>query len=216
VAVGGAEEGNARKKEAMMAVTSSTMLELGTRAPAFALRDTDGKLWSLDEFPQPNPVLVMFICNHCPFVKHVQHELAKFAREYQARGVGIVAINSNDATRYPDDSPEKMKAERARVGYSFPYLIDETQEVAKAYGAACTPDFYLFDGERRLVYRGQLDESRPGNEKPINGADLRRALDSVLAGEKPTADQKPSVGCNIKWRPGNEPAYFSMPAAPPA
>jgi hypothetical protein len=146
----------------------------------------------------------------------VQHELAKLARDYQMRSVGVVGINSNDATRYPDDSPEKMTAERTRVGYTFPYLIDETQEVAKAYGAACTPDFYLFDGERRLVYRGQLDDSRPGNGKPVTGADLRRALDSVLAGTRPAADQKPSVGCNIKWRPGNEPAYFSQPAGPTA
>jgi peroxiredoxin len=199
-----------------MAVTSSTMLELGTRAPAFALPDTDGKLWSLEDFSQPDPLLVMFICNHCPFVKHVQHELAKLAREYEKRGVGVVGINSNDATRYPDDSPEKMKSERAKAGYTFPYLIDETQEVAKAYGAACTPDFYLFDGERRLVYRGQMDDSRPGNGKPVTGADLRKALDSVLAGTRPAADQKPSIGCNIKWRPGNEPAYFSVPAAPPS
>ncbi|MBI4581726.1 MAG: thioredoxin family protein, partial [Planctomycetes bacterium] len=153
-------------------------------------------------------LLVMFICNHCPYVKHVGHELARLCREYQARGVAIVGINSNDVDNYSDDSPARMKAEVAEVGYTFPYLYDETQQVAKEYQAACTPDFFLFDKDRRLVYRGQLDDSRPNSGKPVTGADLRAALDAVLAGKPAPSRQIPSAGCNIKWKPGNEPSYF--------
>ncbi len=189
-----------------MAATPSTMLPLGTPAPAFSLTDAvSGKRVSLDDFKSSPALLVMFICNHCPFVKHVRTELASLGRDYAARGVGIVAIGSNDAEKYPDDGPAKMKSEAAAVGYSFPYVYDETQEVAKAYKAACTPDFFLFDKPRKLVYRGQLDDSRPNNGKPVTGADLRAALDAVLAGKPAAAQQWPSIGCNIKWKAGNEP-----------
>ncbi len=152
---------------------------------------------------------MLFICNHCPYVKHIRHELARLAREYQQKGVAVVAINSNDVSKYPDDSPENMAREKAEVGYTFPYLFDETQEVAKAYRAACTPDIYVFDRDRKLVYHGQFDDSRPGNDKPVTGKDLREALDRVLAGKPvPAETQKPSVGCNIKWKAGNEPETF--------
>lgn len=191
-----------------MAVTPSTMLSLGTQAPAFRLPDTRGKLVSLDDAPDAKAYLVCFICNHCPFVIHIREELARFAREYQQRGVFIVGINANNAKTHPDDSPEQMVHEVEKAGYVFPYLYDETQETAKAYRAACTPDFFLFDGERKLVYRGQFDNSRPGNGIPVTGKDLRAAVDAVLAGKKPTAEQLPSIGCNIKWKPGNEPDYF--------
>ena len=190
-----------------MALTPSTMLELGTTAPGFHLPDTEGKVVALDDFAGAPAVLVMFICNHCPYVKHVRDELARLAREYQERGVAIVGINANDASAYPDDSPARMRQEQAEVGYTFPYLFDESQEVAKAYQAACTPDFFLFDRARKLVYRGQLDDSRPGNTTPVTGKDLRAALDAVLAGRPVAAAQRPSVGCNIKWKPGNEPRY---------
>lgn len=150
----------------------------------------------------------MFICNHCPYVKHVRGELAKIGREYQAKDVAVIAINSNDATKYPADSPEKMKQESQEAGYTFPYLFDETQEIAKTYRAACTPDFFLFDGKQKLVYRGQLDDSRPGNNVPVTGKDLRAALEAVLSGQPVSPKQTPSMGCNIKWKPGNEPAYF--------
>ena len=150
-------------------------------------------------------MLVAFICNHCPYVKHIAPALAKLAKEYQDKGVAVVAINSNDFQHYPDDSPAKMKAESAARGYTFPYLVDESQQVAKAYRAACTPDFFLFDAERKLVYRGQMDASRPGNNLPVTGKDLREALDAVLAGRPVSKDQRPSIGCNIKWRTGNEP-----------
>jgi peroxiredoxin len=186
------------------------MLELGTRAPEFALPDTDGRTVRLADFRDARALLVMFICNHCPYVKHVQHELVRLARDYQPRGAGFVAISSNDVDNYPDDSPELMKAEKDRVGYPFPYLYDESQEVAKAYRAACTPDFFLFDGERRLVYRGQLDGSRPKNPAvPVTGKDMRAALDEVLAGRKPASEQIPSIGCNIKWKVGDAPDYFT-------
>jgi len=189
-----------------MARTESRMLKLGTEAPEFSLPDPDGKQYTLaDRAPA---YLVMFICNHCPFVKHVRQELAAIGREYGKRGVAIYAINSNDTETHPDDSPEKMKDEAREQGYTFPYLVDADQSVAKAYQAACTPDFYVFDNGRRLAYRGQLDDSRPGNDEPVNGKDLRAALDAVLAGEKPDRDQQPSIGCNIKWKPGNEPAWF--------
>jgi peroxiredoxin len=190
-----------------MARTESTMLELGTTAPPFTLPDVDGGSVSPDDFADAPAFLVMFICNHCPFVKHVRDELARIGREYGERGVAVVAISSNDAEAYPADSPERMREEKREAGYTFPYLYDESQEAAHAYKAACTPDFYVFDGERRLVYRGQLDDSRPSNGVPVTGRDLRAALDAVLEGREVSADQKPSLGCNIKWKPGNAPAW---------
>jgi peroxiredoxin len=191
-----------------MVSVPSTMLELGTLAPDFSLPDTDGRTVSPGDFQDAKALLVMFICNHCPYVKHVQHELVRVARDYGPRGLAAVAISANDAEKYPDDAPAKMQEEKARVGYPFPYLYDETQAVAKAYRAACTPDFFLFDAERRLVYRGQLDGSRPKNAAPVTGKDLRAALDAVLAGRPVPPEQIPSVGCNIKWKPGNEPTWF--------
>jgi peroxiredoxin len=191
-----------------MVHTPSTMLELGTRAPAFRLPDTDGRMVSSDDFAAARALLVMFICNHCPFVKHVRGELVRIGRDYGSRGVALVAISSNDVDAYPDDSPERMREEKASAGYKFPYLFDESQEVAAAYHAACTPDFFLFDGDRRLVYRGQLDDSRPGNDVPVTGADLRAALDAVLAGRAVPEPQKPSLGCSMKWKPGNEPVWW--------
>jgi peroxiredoxin len=191
-----------------MAAVPSTMLELGTPAPDFRLPDTvSGRTVASDDFRDAPALLVMFICNHCPYVKHVRHELARIGREYGERGVAIVAINANDADRYPQDGPEAMRQEAETIGYPFPYLFDETQDVARAYRAACTPDFYLFDGDRELVYRGQLDDSRPSNGIPVTGRDLRAALDAVLAGEPAREEQIPSIGCNIKWKPGNEPGY---------
>jgi peroxiredoxin len=189
-----------------MAVTS-TMLELGTRAPDFALPDTDGGTVGLANFADAPAVLVMFICNHCPYVKHLRGALAELGREYGARGVGIVGIMSNDVARYPDDSPEMMRRERQAAGWTFPYLYDETQEVARAYRAACTPDFFLFDRDRRLVYRGQFDDSRPSNGRPATGRDLRAALDAVLEGRPVSDEQAPSLGCSIKWKPGAEPEW---------
>jgi peroxiredoxin len=183
------------------------MLALGTTAPAFRLPDYDGRMYSLDDFAAQPALLVAFICSHCPFVRHLRREFAAFAREYATRGLAVVAINSNDVVAYPQDGPDAMRAEAAELGYVFPYLLDESQSVAKAYQAACTPDFFLFDAARRLVYRGQFDDSRPGTERPVSGADLRAATDAVLAGRPPAADQRPSLGCNIKWRRGNEPAY---------
>lgn len=189
-----------------MVAVESQMLPLGTEAPAFSLPDPDGKQHSLAK--DANAYLVMFICNHCPFVKHVREELARIGRDYPARGVSIYAINSNDVDKHPGDNPDNMKIEARTWGYSFPYLFDESQEVAKAYRAACTPDFYVFDADKRLFYRGQLDDSRPSNNLPVNGRDLRTALDALLDGKPPPAIQKPSIGCNIKWIPGNEPDYF--------
>jgi peroxiredoxin len=194
--------------EAIMVRTASTMLPLGTSAPDFSLCDPEGKVVSLHDFDGATALLVVFLCNHCPYVKHIADRFAELAREYQARGVAVVGINSNDYQMYPDDSPQKMRDEIARRGYTFPYLVDETQEVAKAYRAACTPDFFLFDRQRWLFYRGQMDSSRPGNNQPITGADLRRALDAVLEGRPAPEEQWPSLGCNIKWKPGNEPEYF--------
>ncbi len=189
--------------------TPSTMLPLGTQAPAFALPDVvSGRQVSLDTFAGERALLVMFICRHCPYVKHVQGELARIGREYAARGVGVVAIASNDARAYPDDSPESMAEMAREQGFVFPVCYDEDQAVARAYLAACTPDFFLFDVERRLVYRGQLDDSRPGRPTPVTGADLRAAIGAVLAGEPISSVQRPSVGCNIKWKPGQEPPYF--------
>lgn len=193
-----------------MAVTPSTMLPLGTQLPAFGLEATDGRTVQSSEFAG-KPLLVMFICNHCPFVKHLYGGLVAFGRDYQAKGLGIVAINSNSVQTHPSDSFEKMVEEVARVGYTFPYLHDDSQEVAKAFRAACTPDFFLFDAAGRLAYRGQFDDSRPGNDKPVTGADLRAAADALLAGAAVAAAQKASIGCNIKWHPGREPEWFSKP-----
>ena len=184
------------------------MLPLGTQAPDFRLSDPSRKEFSLADFKHAPALLVIFMCNHCPYVKHVRDGLAKLARDYSARRVTVVGINSNDVANYPADSPLKMAEEAASAGYSFPYLYDETQAVAKAYKAACTPDLYLFDKDQRLVYRGQFDPSRPGNGIPATGKDLREALDAVLAGKPVAPNQKPSIGCNIKWKPGNEPEYF--------
>jgi peroxiredoxin len=184
------------------------MLPLGTKAPDFSLVNVDAQTVALDDLKGAPALLVMFICNHCPFVKHVADQLAQLGRDYMSRDVAIVAINSNDVANYPADSPEQMVAEADERGYPFPYLYDETQEVAKAYRAACTPDFFLFDGNQELVYRGQLDSSRPDSGIPVTGVDLRAALDAVLAGKKPAAKQRASLGCNIKWAPGNEPDYF--------
>ncbi|MHC5024854.1 MAG: thioredoxin family protein [Planctomycetota bacterium] len=188
-----------------MAATPSTMVPLGEIAPPFALPDPAGRVVRSDDFGDAPALLVMFICNHCPFVKHIREELARIGREYQARGVAVVAINANDVENYPDDSPEKMALEAEEAGYTFPYLYDESQTVAHAYHAACTPDFFLFDGDHRLVYRGQLDDSRPGSSVPVTGIDLRTALDAVLDGTPVPELQTPSIGCNIKWKPGNEP-----------
>ncbi len=183
-----------------MALTPSTMVQLGTLAPDFHLPDTEGTVVSLSDFEGAPALLVMFLCNHCPYVKHVRAGLAQMTSDYAAKGVSIVGISSNDVRNYPADSPAKMKQEKAEAGYIFPYLYDESQEVAKAYDAACTPDFFLFDRERRLVYRGQMDDSRPGTAIPVTGTDLRRAMDALLAGKAVPSDQKPSVGCNIKWK----------------
>ncbi len=190
-----------------MVETLSTMSPLGMKAPDFRLKDTEGNTVSLSDFKEAPAVLVVFMCNHCPFVKHIADGLAALGREYQPKGAAVVGINANDVEKYPDDSPQKMAEELRTRGYSFPYLFDETQDVAKAYGAACTPDFFLFDKDRRLVYRGQLDDSRPTNGIPVTGADLRAAIDTVLAGKPVPEDQQPSIGCNIKWKPGNEPDY---------
>jgi peroxiredoxin len=193
-----------------MVKTASTMLPLGSSAPDFSLTNAvDGNTVSLSDFADKDGLLVMFICNHCPFVIHLREDLAKFAKEYQQKGLGIVAISSNDVENYPQDRPERMKEEASAQGYTFPYLFDETQDVAKAYHAACTPDFFLFDKDRKLVYRGQFDDSRPDSGIPITGADLRAACDAVLAGQEVPADQKPSIGCNIKWKKGSEPSYFT-------
>jgi peroxiredoxin len=189
-------------------LTPSTMLPLGTAAPDFHLPDTNGKLVSPADFKTSPALLVIFMCNHCPYVIHLRASLAQLANDYAPKNVAIVGINSNDAKNYPDDSPAKMKEEVKNAGYIFPYLYDETQAVAKSYHAACTPDIFLFDRGRRLVYRGQFDASRPGNGIPVTGKDLRAALDAVLAGKTTSEFQAPSIGCNIKWKSGNEPDYF--------
>lgn len=190
-----------------MAVTPSQMLTLGTSAPNFSLPDTTGNIVSLTDFKGTPALLVIFMCNHCPFVKHILSDLVRLAKEYQVKGVAVVGINSNDVANYPEDSPEKMANLAGEAGFTFPYLYDETQEVAKAYNAACTPDFFLFDKEKRLAYRGQMDDSRPGNNIPVTGLDLIKAMDAVLAGRPVNTEQKPSIGCNIKWKQGNEPEY---------
>jgi peroxiredoxin len=192
-----------------MVAVNSTMLPLGTKAPDFRLPDPSGKLFSLSQFTGASALLVAFICNHCPYVKHIRSGLAQLARDYLPRQVAIVGINSNDIVSHPDDSPARMAEEAKSAGYLFPYLFDETQAVAKAYRAACTPDIYLFDKNQRLVYRGQFDDSRPGNGIPVTGKDLRLALEAVLLGKPLPSGQKPSIGCNIKWKPGSEPDYFS-------
>jgi peroxiredoxin len=184
------------------------MLPLGTKAPDFSLSNVDGQIVSLVDFTGAPALLVIFLCNHCPYVKHVAAGVAELARDYQGRGVAVVGINSNDAAGYPADSPEQMVHEVENRGYTFPYLYDETQEVAKAYRAACTPDFFVFDKNQKLAYRGQMDSSRPDSGIPVTGVDLRAALDAVLAGEPAPTEQKPSIGCNIKWRAGNAPDYF--------
>jgi peroxiredoxin len=186
------------------------MLPLGTQAPEFHLPDVvSGRTISLSSFTDRSGLLVMFICQHCPYVKHVQAELARLGNEYTDRGVGIVAISANNAERYPDDSPANLKIMAETLGFRFPFCYDESQATAKAYTAACTPDFFLFDAQHRLVYRGQLDDSRPSLDKPVTGRDLRAALDRVLTGQPLDPDQIPSMGCNIKWKPGNEPDYFA-------
>ena len=191
-----------------MAQTASTMLPLGTSASNFSLPEpATGRTLSLSDFQSAPALLIMVICNHCPFVKHIRQGLIQFAQNYQPKGLAIVALSANDAANYPDDSPAKMAEEAKAFGYPFPYLYDESQSVAKAYHAACTPDFFLFDAESKLAYRGQFDGSRPGNAIPVTGADLRAAADAVLAGQPAPTDQKPSIGCNIKWKAGNEPDY---------
>ena len=185
----------------------STMLELGTTAPDFTLPDTDGREVSLGGFAGARAYLIMFICNHCPYVKHVAAHLAELGREYQEKSAAVIAISSNDAGKYPDDGPVQMKQEKADAGYSFPYLYDESQAVAGTYCAACTPDFFVFDSNRELAYRGRLDDSRPGSDVAVTGKDLRAALEAVLAGRPVDGEQYPSMGCNIKWKPGNEPDY---------
>ena len=184
-----------------MALTQSAMIELGTSAPDFSLPDVvSGEQVTLSDFKDQKALVLMFICRHCPFVRHVQEQLARLGRDYARKPVAFVAISANDATAYPNDAPERLREQAEELGFSFPYCYDESQEVARAYGATCTPDFYVFDEERKLVYRGQLDDSRPGNNTPVTGRDLRAAIDAVLAGIPPAALQKPSIGCNIKWK----------------
>ena len=196
-----------------MAKTLSTMLDLGTTAPEFTLPDViSGKTMTLRDFADRKALLVMFICRHCPFVKHIEQELARMGRDYANRDVAIVAISANDAAEYPDDAPESLKEMAEQLGFSFPFLYNESQSAAKAYSAACTPDFFLFDQSRKLVYRGQLDDSRPESEIPVTGKDLRAAIDAVLSDEAVNSDQRASIGCNIKWKSGNEPGYFTKAA----
>ena len=190
-----------------MTATNSTMLALGTSAPNFSLPDTEGNIVSLADFKGAPALLAIFMCNHCPFVKHILNDLVELAKEYQSKGIAVVGINSNDVANYPDDGPELMAKLAKEAGFTFPYLYDGTQEIAKAYHAACTPDFFLFDQDTKLVYRGQMDDSRPGNKVPVTGADLTAAIDDVLAGRKVNPEQKPSIGCNIKWKQGNQPDY---------
>ncbi len=192
-----------------MARTASTMLSLGTQAPDFNLPDVVAdRTINLSSFSDKKVLLVMFICRHCPFVKHIQDELAMLGQNYQSESVGIVAISANDAEKYPDDGPDSLKEMAQELGFTFPLCYDATQETAKAYTAACTPDFFLFNRDRQLIYRGQLDDSRPGNDKPVTGKDLREAIAAALADQPINPNQMPSIGCNIKWKPGNEPAYY--------
>ena len=192
-----------------MVLTPSTMLPLGTSAPNFQLPDVvSGKTISLETFSDSKALLIIFMCRHCPFVKHVQQEFYRIQEDYQDRGLGIVAISANDVANYPDDSPDNLKAMAQEFGYKFPVCYDETQEVSKSYTAACTPDFFLFDRDLTLVYRGQLDDSRPSNGIPVTGRDLRNAIAAILADRAIDSEQRPSIGCNIKWKAGNEPEYF--------
>lgn len=191
-----------------MVKTASTMLPLGSKAPPFSLPNVDGQSVTLESF-SGKPVLVVFMCNHCPFVIHLRDQFVKFAKEYQAKGLAVVGISSNDVATHSDDSPARMKEDAKRYGYTFPYLYDESQSVAKAYQAACTPDFFLFDKQHKLVYRGQFDDSRPQSGIPVTGADMRAACDAVLAGKAVSSQQMPSIGCNIKWKDGNAPKYFT-------
>lgn len=191
-----------------MAATESTMLELGTSAPDFDLPKPDGSHVRLSDFADAKGLVVAFICNHCPFVKHIRQGIAQFARDYLPRNVAMVAINANDFATYSGDAPERMQEEIDNFDYRFPYVYDQSQEVAKAYRAACTPEFYLFDARRKLVYRGRFDAATPGNDEPVTGAELRRAADALLAGNMPDPHQFPGTGCNIKWKPGNAPDYF--------
>lgn len=191
-----------------MVMTRSRMLSLGTQAPAFSLPDANGKPVSLADFADAKALVVVFMCNHCPFVKHLRGGLAKLGRDCAEKGMAMVGINSNNYEQYPDDSPDRMRSEANVYGYEFPYLVDAEQSVAKAYQAACTPDFFVFDGEQKLVYRGQFDDSRPGNEIAVTGKDVYAVLGAVLEGKAVAEEQKPSMGCNIKWKPGNEPDYF--------
>lgn len=191
-----------------MVKTASTMLSLGTQAPEFSLVNVDDTLVTRSNF-FGKPLLVIFMCNHCPFVVHIRPALQKLAAEYQSKGLAVVGISSNDVSAYPQDGPDRMKDEANSAGYTFPYLFDGTQDVAKAYKAACTPDIFLFDADHSLVYRGQFDSSRPSNDQPVTGADLRAACDAVLAGQTISAEQRPGIGCNIKWKAGEEPEYFT-------
>ncbi len=191
-----------------MVKTVSTMISLGTQAPDFTLLNIDGRMVSRTDFAG-KPLLVIFMCNHCPFVVHIRRALQEFAAEYQAKGLAIVGISSNDVVAYPEDGPEQMQEEARTAGYTFPYLFDGTQEIARAYCAACTPDIFLFDQNHAVVYRGQFDSSRPGNGLPVTGEDLRAAADALLAGNPVSVEQRPSIGCNIKWKAGAEPAYYT-------
>ncbi|MEO1208522.1 MAG: thioredoxin family protein [Cyanobacteria bacterium J06638_20] len=192
-----------------MSLTASTMLPLGTAAPDFKLPDTvTGNMITLSTFADQTALLVIFMCCHCPFVKHIQDQLAQLGKDYADKSLGIIAISANDVTGYPDDSPEKLKQMAETLEFNFPVCYDASQDVAKTYTAACTPDFFLFDGDRKLAYRGQLDDSRPSNDAPVDGHDLRAAIDAVLAGDALPTEQKPSIGCNIKWKPGNAPPYY--------
>ena len=191
-----------------MAETPSTMLELGTTLPSFRLQGINGKTVTSDDFARSRGLLVAFLCPHCPFVRHIRSQFSRLAQDFQQRGGAVVAINSNDVAAVPEDGPDGMTQEVREVGYTFPYLFDETQAVAKAFRAACTPDLFLFDGAQRLVYRGQFDDSRPKNQVPVTGKDLKAALDALLGGSAVPAEQRPSVGCNIKWKAGAAPSYF--------
>jgi peroxiredoxin len=193
-----------------MVLTPSTMLPLGTSVPGFTLPDLNGAMVSPDDFRAAPALLIAFICHHCPFVTHIRHGFARFAAECQPRGLAVIAINSNDVDAFPEDGPDGMRQEATAAGYTFPYLFDETQDVAKAFRAACTPDLYLFDQDRKLVYRGRFDDSRPRTNPPmpVTGRDIRAAVDAVMSGRPVSSDQRGSVGCNIKWKPGNAPDYF--------
>ena len=191
-----------------MVLTPSIMQELGMKAPDFTLPDSAGERYSLADFSINKGLLIIFMCNHCPYVQHIRRKLVEKIREYQEQGVTVVAINSNDFAAYPDDNPQNMELDAQKHGYTFPYLVDERQQVAKAYGAACTPDFFLFDTKQKLVYRGQFDSARPGNSETVTGADLSSAIGQLVAEKPVPREQRPSMGCNIKWKPGNEPDYF--------